>query len=213
MELWLRIVNLQNLPVIASNSFVELRNLQARVYALHEPAATASVHATHSPPTMNGPVSHVDSNQTPPLSPRSYTEQIPSPIFNTSTPNPTLSNARAGNYLQPYVNVPQSQSMIEMYTSSSAVYSPNSSPFYPLPNNLLAEHEVKIEGMPHSSPHGIHSHSHHTQPQQHHHHHHQQMMHHQNHSRSPSLDDEHELQSQIMSRNMERPSVVNIKME
>lgn len=92
--------------------------------------------------------------------------------------------------------------MVDMY--SSAAYSPISSPFYTLPSgNLLTEHEVKIEGMPHSSPHGIHSH-------------HQQMLQmttHQSHSRSPSVDEERELQSQIVSRNLERPSVVNIKME
>lgn len=175
----------------------ELRSLQA---ALHQPAASI-VHATNSPPSMNGSVSQVDSNQTPPLSPRSYTGQIPSPIFNNSTPNTTMNNTRTSNYMQPLTySVPQSDLMY-----SSAAYSPISSPYYTIGGNLLAEHEVKIEGMPHTSPHGVHSHHHH------------QMSHmtsqHQNHSRSPSVDDEQELQSQIMSRNLERPSVVNIKME
>lgn len=170
--------------------------------ALHQPAA--AVHVTNSPPSMNGSVSQVDSNQTPPLSPRSFTGQIPSPIFTSSTPNTTLNNARNANYLQSYVSVPQSQPIgIEMY--SSAAYSPISSPYYTLPGaNLLGEHEVKIEGMSHTSPHGVHSH---------HHHHQMPLMTSQHHSRSPSVDDEHELQSQIMSRNLERPSVVNIKME
>lgn len=164
--------------------------------ALHQPATV--VHATNSPPSMNGSVSQVDSNQTPPLSPRSFTGQIPSPIFTSSTPNTT----RNPNYLQSYVSVPQSQPMIEMY--SSAVYSPISSPYYTLGGgNLLADHEVKIEGMSHTSPHGVHSH----------HHHQMSHMTSQHHSRSPSVEDEHELQSQIMSRNLERPSVVNIKME
>lgn len=160
---------------------------------------------------MNGSISQVDNNQTPPLSPRSYTSQIPSPLFTSSTPSTTLNNTRTANYLQPYVSLPQSQSMVEMY--SSAAYSPISSPYYTLPpGNLLGEHEVKIEGMSHSSPHGVHSHTHH------------QMSHmtsqHPNHSRSPSVEDERELQScheitksQIVSRNLERPSVVNIKME
>lgn len=180
--------------------FSELRNLTA---ALHQPVTTTIIHGQNSPPSMNGSVSQVDSNQTPPLSPHSYTGQIPSPIFTSSTPNTTMNNTRATNYLQPYVSVPQSQSMVEMY--SSAAYSPITSPYYTLtPGNLLAEHEVKIEGMPHTSPHSVHSHHH-------------QMTHmtapHQNHSRSPSIEDERELQSQIVSRNLERPSVVNIKME
>lgn len=113
-------------------------------------------------------------------------------------------NTRASSYIQPYAAVPQSQSMSEIYTSS-AQYSPGSSPYYLQPGNLLNEHEVKIEGMSHSSPHAIHSIHHH------------QMLHmtpqHQNHSRSPSVDDERELQHQIVSRNQERPSVVNIKTE
>lgn len=184
----------------------ELRGLQTRAYSLQDSTPTTIVHATNSPPSMNGSISQVDSNQTPPLSPRSFTGQIPSPIFN-STPNTTLNNARAPNYLQSYVSVPQSQSMVEM--CSSAVYSPISSPYYMPAGNLLSEHEVKIEGMPHVSPHGVHSHYHG-------HHHHQMsnmVSQHLNHSRSPSVDDEHELQSQIVSRNLERPSVVNIKME
>lgn len=147
---------------------------------------------------MNGSVSQVDSNQTPPLSPRSFTGQVPSPIFTSSTP----SNSRASNYLQSYI-VPQSQSMVEMYTSSAA-YSPIPSPYYTLPGNLLSDHEVKVENEVKYEP-GVHSHHHH------------QMAHmtSQNHSRSPSVEDERELQSQIVSRNLERPSVVlsSIKME
>lgn len=173
---------------------LELRNLSA---SLHQPATTTIVHTTTSPSSLNGSVSQVD--QTPPLSPRSYTGQVPSPLFTNSNTNTTLNNTRASNYLQSYV-VPQSQTMLEsMYTSSTA-YSPISSPYY----NILSEHEVKVEGMPHSSPHGVHFH-------------HLQMSHmasqHQNQSRSPSVEDERELQSQIVSRNLERPSVVNIKME
>lgn len=117
-----------------------------------------------------------------------------------------MNNTRNPNYLQPYVSVSQSQPLtqIEMY---STAYSP-SSPYGSSPYsgyNLLAEHEVKIEGMPHTSPHAVHSH----------HHHHQQLSHmtSQQHSRSPSVDDEQDLQSQIMTRNSERPTVVNIKME
>lgn len=179
---------------------IELRNLTA---AIHQPVTTTIIHGQNSPPSMNGSVSQVDSNQTPPLSPHSYTGQIPSPIFNSSTPNTTMNNTRATNYATACYSVPQSQSMVEMY--SSAAYSPITSPYYTMtPGNLLAEHEVKIEGMPHNSPHSVHSHHH-------------QMTHmtaqHQNHSRSPSIEDERELQSQIVSRNLERPSVVNIKME
>lgn len=150
-----------------------------------------------SPPSMNSSVQTVDSsNHTPPLSPRSsYTQQIPSPIFNT--PNVTPNNTRSG--FLPFVN--QSQSMADMY--SSTVYSPMSasSPYYVMPSNNFGEHEVKIEGIPH----GI-SHSHH---------HHHQMSHmtphSQSHSRSPSIDDERDLQRPSVV--IERPSVVNIKME
>lgn len=174
-------------------NFLDLRSLTA---SLHQPLGSM-IHQ-NSPPSINGSVAQVEtSNHTPPLSPRSYTAQVPSPIFTSSTPSTSLSNTRATNYLQSYVSVPQSQP-IEMY--SSAAYSPISSPYYLTTGSLLAEHEVKVEAMPHS-PHSIHS-------QQ------QQLPHmNQNHSRSPSIDDERELQSQIVSRNLERPSVVNIKME
>ncbi|XP_055305517.1 uncharacterized protein LOC129570103 isoform X2 [Sitodiplosis mosellana] len=189
--------NNNNNNTILQDSTTELRNLTA---ALHQPITTTIVHQ-NSPPSINGSVSQVDSNQTPPLSPRSFTGQIPSPLFTNSTPNTTMNNTRAANYLQPYVSsVPQGQSMVEMY--STAAYSPVSSPYYTLNSgNLLAEHEVKIEGMPHSSPHSIHSH------------HMAHMATHQSHSRSPSIDEEREQHAQMISRNLERPSVVNIKME
>lgn len=173
--------------------------------ALQQPTATTTIHS-NSPPSMNGSVqTTVDSsNHTPPLSPRSsYTQQIPSPIFNT--PNVTPNNTRSG-FLPFAVNVNQSQAMSDMYSSS--VYSPMSasSPYYVMPsNNLLAEHEVKIEGLP--AQHGI-AHSYHNHHQMSH-----MPPHSQSQSRSPSIDDEHDLQSQIVSRNLERPSVVNIKKE
>ncbi|XP_031621492.1 GATA zinc finger domain-containing protein 8-like isoform X2 [Contarinia nasturtii] len=187
--------NNNNNNSILLESANDLRSLTA---SLNQPM-TAIVHAQNSPPSINGSVSQVEtSNQTPPLSPRSYSGQIPSPIFTNSTPNTSMNNTRATSYLPPYVSVPQSQAMVEMY--SSAAYSPISSPYYTLtPGSLLADHEVKVEAMPHS-PHSIHSQ-------------HQQMTHMNQHSRSPSIDDERELQSQIVSRNLERPSVVNIKME
>lgn len=178
--------------------FLELRTLTA---SLVQPSTTTMVsHASNSSPTMHGSVAVDSSNQTPPLSPRSYTQQIPSPIFTTTTNgNTTLNNSR---YMQEYV-VPQSQSMVGAYTS--AAYSPISSPYYSLPSNNLLEHEIKMEGISaHSTPHTI----------QHAHHHHQMShMTSQQHSRSPSIDDDREFQSQIVSRNLERPSVVNIKQE
>lgn len=166
-------------------------------------SSTTLVHAVTSSPPMNGS-SALEHSNTPPMSPRSYSQQIPSPLF-TSTPsiangNPNMNNARAATYLHQYT--PQSQPL-EMYTSSA--YSPISSPYYGLAsNNLLSEHDVKIEGMAHTSP----------QHQTHHGHH--QLNHLPQHSsRSPSNDESNasDLQSQIVSRNLERPSVVNIKHE
>lgn len=96
--------------------------------------------------------------------------------------------------------------MVELYTS--AAYSPLSSPYYPMSSGaLLGEHDVKLEAMSHGHLHGgiQHSHHHHQHQQ-----HHQQML---QLSRSPSVEDERDLQSQIMSRNQERPTVVNIKTE
>lgn len=170
------------------------------------PSTTTLVsHVSNPSPIMHGSVGVDGSNHTPPLSPRSYTQQIPSPIFNnnTSNGNTYLNNTR----YMPYVTGPQSQQMVDVYTS--AAYSPISSP-YGLAGNTLLEHEVKIEGIsPHNTGHNNIQHAHQQQHQLTH-----NMHSHQNsHSRSPSVDDERDLQSQIMSRNLERPSVVNIKME
>lgn len=147
------------------------------------------VQIQNSPPSNNV----IDSNQTPPLSPRSYS--VPSPIFTNSTPTTTMNNTRGVGYMQSYV--PQSQSL-EIY---STVYSPSTSPYYMTPGSLLSEHEVKLEA--HTSPHSINSHHHQLSQLSINHHH----------SRSPSVDEERHLQSQIVSLNRERPSVVNIKME
>lgn len=174
----------------------ELRTLTALV---QQPSVTTAMH-TNSPPSLTDSISgHVDSsNHTPPLTPHSYTNQIPSPVF--SAANVTPNSGR--NAYMPYANVSQSQSMVEVYTS--AAYSPLSSPMsynhYPMPSAGLLEHDVKLEAM--SQMHGMH-HGHHQNQ-------HQQMM---PLSRSPSVEDEHDLQSQIMSRNQERPTVVNIKTE
>lgn len=171
------------------------------------PSTTTLVsHVSNTSPIMHGSSVAIDSNNhTPPLSPRSYTQQIPSPIFNnnTSNGNTYLNNTR----YMPYVTGPQSQQMIDVYTS--AAYSPISSPYGLAGNNLL-EHDVKIEGIsPHSTGHQI-QHAHQQQHQMTHNMHSNQ----NSHSRSPSVDEErNHLQSQIMSLNLERPSVVNIKME
>lgn len=175
-----------------------MRNLTAAIQ--QAPATTMASHVSNPSPTMHGSVGVDSSNHTPPLSPR----------FNSGTPNGNT-NLNISRYIeQQYQAIPQTQSMVELYQSSAA-YSPISSPYsYSLPPNNLFEHEVKLEGMPaHSTTHGIHH--------GHHHHHHQMPQHmgsNQHHSRSPSVEDERrDMQSQIVSRNLERPSVVNIKME
>lgn len=177
---------IKNFPI-----FIELRTLTALV---QQPLGASAMHSNSSP-TLNGSISgQVDSsNHTPPLTPHSYTQQIPSPIFSSANIVPNSSRA---SYL-PYGTVTQSQPMVELYTS--AAYSPLSSPYYSMSGSgLIGEHDVKLEAMSHSCMHGI---------QQSHHNSHQPMLHM---SRSPS-DDERDLQSHIMRQ--ERPTVLNIKTE
>lgn len=198
-------------------------------------------HQHHSQQQTNlSPIHHHHS-----VSPMTYTQQIPSPITATSTPNHIiynysnnnpLKNLNSSKFLPKFLTAHhhnQSGTDGAMYHATSQIitppsYSPAQSPHAPyysvMSPALINEHDVKIEGM-----HGHHSqshHLHHYQQQQlpHHHNHHQQLhiIQHSNISRSPSNDDEHdghadqnlhELQSHIVANKMERPSVVNIKME
>lgn len=130
-----------------------------------------------------------------------------------------------------------------MYHATSQIvsppsYSPVQSPhaMYMYGNvmspGLMNEHDVKIEAGMHGHHSQLHHlHSHHQPPPPallpqlpHHLNHHQQLhliQQHQHISRSPSNDGEHEqaeqnlheLQSHIIANKLERPSVVNIKME
>lgn len=188
-------------------------------------------------PTNLSPVHHHHS-----VSPMTYTQQIPSPITATSTPNDIIYNYSNNNSIK---NLSSSKSLPKfltvrhhnqsgtdgpMYHATSQIitppsYSPVQSPhthyYNVMSPGLVNEHDVKIEGM-----HGHHQ-AHHLHPYQqqlpHHLNHHQQLhiIPHPHISRSPSNDGEtdqtdqhlHELQSHIVPNKMERLSVVNIKME
>lgn len=173
-----------------------------------------------SPPMVdvhnqNGSPSQIDhhnlspNNQHHTLTTMQYTHQLASPI---TTNAPTHLISPTGKYLHQQYLVHANDVQSNMITPPS--YSPIQSPkYYGIANgNLISEHDVKIENNQNVIHHIQHSMQHQQHLQSHH-------------SRSPSIEDEkisnpesnlHELQSQILARNAERPTVVNavnIKME
>lgn len=222
----------QNIPANLSNntsptsqlshgnhSPVQHHTMVPMTYSLHDQTSPSMVDVHNH---QNGSPSHIEhhhqnlspNNQHHILTPMQYTHQLPSPVTTNAPTN--LINPTTGKYIHQYlVHQPNVDVQSSMITPPS--YSPIQSPkYYGMPQaNMINEHEIKIENNNHNvihvghinhSVHNIHS------------------MHQQN-SRSPSVEDEkisnpeaniHELQSQIMARNAERPTVVNavnIKME
>lgn len=140
------------------------------------------------------------------MSPMPYSSQIPSPI--TSTQTTIIANNNNNRYLQknhylvPSSIGPSNNSYYSQQISPSS-YSPDQSPnLYcdVLGTNLISDHGIKLES--------VHNHNH-------------------SESRGSSIDEEHEmrhnsessehlhdLDSHLVNKhNMERPSVVNVKME
>lgn len=197
-------------------------------YTMHSQTSPSMVAASvggqgHSPNHIEHHHNMSPNSQHHNLSPLNvqYTHQL-SPVTSSATNliNPT------GKFIQhsymvhnPHMDV---QAMMTP-PSYSPMQSPKSIAYYGItPGNIIGEHEVKIEANHHHhhhhgvvQSHGIHAHLQHLQPH---------IQTHGSASRSPSVEDErvnnesnlHELQSQILARNAERPTVVNgvnIKME
>lgn len=212
----------QNLSPVHNQSISPMQ------YPMHSqsspPIVSASVSGNTSPPSTNLEQNLSPAHQHHSIS-MQYAHQIPSPVHpNTPTNLIVANNLNQNNkYMQPYiVHHPHHPSNIDasIYSQSQAMmtpsYSPTQSPkslYYVA--NMMSEHDIKSENL--HLQHSHHSHHHQHQMQDHMH---QQMQHGPSHnlSRSPSEDDEHdsgaeqnyhELQSQIIARNSERPTVVN----
>lgn len=138
------------------------------------------------------------------MSPMPYSSQIPSPITSTQT---TIMANNNNRYLQKslYLVPPTGPSNNSYYSQQiSPSYSPDQSPLNQycdvLGTNLISDHGIKLES--------VHNHNH-------------------SESRGSSIDEEHEmrhhsensehlhdLDSHLVNKhNMERASVVNVKME
>lgn len=137
------------------------------------------------------------------MSPMPYSSQIPSPITSTQT---TIMANNNNRYLQKslYLVPPTGPSTNSYYSQISPSYSPDQSPLNQycdvLGTNLISDHGIKLES--------VHNHNH-------------------SESRGSSIDEEqemrhhgensehlHDLDSHLVNKhNMERASVVNVKME
>lgn len=152
------------------------------------------------------------SNQHHSLASMQYTHQLPSPVTTNAPSNliDPVSKYMRQQYLvhQPGMDV---QTMI-----TPPSYSPIQSPktYYGLTgSHIIQEHDIKIENNHHNVIQAHVNHGGHLHTLHHH------LQSHPQHSRSPSVEDEkmsspesnlHELQNQILARNSERPSVVNV---
>lgn len=178
---------------------------------------------SHSPQTSNETSNIVASpssqqhNLSPPqhqtLSPISYTHQIPSPI--TNTPSISMNNNVQNNKynVQKYLNIHQqgvdghiyhtTQQLLSPPSSYSPEQSPNMYNYGIMSPQMTTEHDIKQEPIHSSATIGHHNSNQHKR-------------------RSPLIDENnhdedreqlHELEPHHLSRQIKRPTVLNVKQE